>query len=371
LALEFDAGSRATDSVRRTVPSLDTPTEARAKLDSLAARRNSLKALEARLIAERDGASEPAFDKSLTSRMEEASVAAAIANQLTLFRARAKQFSSETSILHQRIAQLREQIEGSKVQAQSAERQRELIDEELKGVRSLYERGYSPKSKLLALERAAEELSGTSGGKRAEIAEAEQEIGETEIRIKGLEQKRLSEITDELRDAQTKLAEIEPQLEQARDMFHRTELVSPASGTVMGMTIFTEGGVLEPGARVLDIVPSDGALIVEARIRPEDVHDVAEGATAEVRLTGMLGRHKPSLRGIVMTVSADRIEDQRTGAPYYAAKIRVDARSIAEASVILQPGMPADVLVTTQERSVLEYLVSPLSDQIARGFRED
>jgi HlyD family type I secretion membrane fusion protein len=346
-------------------------TEARAKLDSLTARRDSLKAMEARLIAERDGAPEPVFDKSLTTRMEETSVAAAIANQLALFRTRSRQFASEASIYRQRVAQLREQIEGARAQAKSAERQRELIEEELKGVRSLYERGYSPKTKLLALERSAEQLSGISGEKRAEIAKAEQEIGETEIQVKRLEEKRLSEITDQLRDAQTKLAEIEPQLEQARDMFRRTELVAPASGTVMGMTIFTEGGVVSPGARVLDIVPSDGALVVESRIRPEDVHDVVQGATAEIRLTGMLGRLKPSLQGSVMTVSADRLEDQRTGAPYYAAKIRIDPGSIAEASVILQPGMPADVLITTKERSVLEYLVSPLSDQIARGFRED
>lgn len=344
---------------------------ARAKFDSLTAMRDSLKALEARLIAERDGASEPSFDPLLTSRTEESTVASAIANQLALFRTRAQQFTSETNIFRQKIAQLREQIEGSRIQAQSAERQRTLIDEELKGIRSLYERGYSPKTRLLALERAAEELSGTSGGKRAEIAKAEQAIGETEIEIKRLEQKRLNEIIDGLRDAQTKLAEIEPQVEAAQDVIERTELLAPASGTVVGMTIFTEGGVIAPGARVLDIVPADGALIVEARVRPEEVHDVIEGAAAEVRLTGMLGRRRPSLRGEVMMVSADRLEDSRTGTSYYAAQIRIDDASVDEAGVALQAGMPADVLITTKERSVLDYLLSPLSDQIARGFRED
>jgi HlyD family type I secretion membrane fusion protein len=346
-------------------------TEARAKLEGLIAQRDALKALEPRLIAERDGAAGPKFDEVLTSRMEESTVAAAVANQLALFRTRAQQFASEDSILEQKIAQLREQMEGARIQAESAERQKALIEEELRGIRSLYERGYAPKSRLLALERTAEELLGASGARRADIAKSKQAIGEAEIEIKRQQQARLNDITDQLRDTQNKLAELEPRLEAAQDEFDRTVLLAPASGTVVGMTIFTVGGVIEPGARVLDVVPSDGALIVEAQVRPEDVHDVSAGSPAEIRLTGLTGRLKPSLRGKVMTVSADKLEDSQNKLSYYAARIRIDESSLRDAKMALQAGMPADTLIKTKDRSVLDYLLSPLSDQVALGFRED
>jgi HlyD family type I secretion membrane fusion protein len=346
-------------------------TAARAKLNSLTAVRVSLKALEARLIAERDGAAEPRFDISLTSRIHEGDFSTSMANQLSLFRTRAQQFASEIAILRQRVAQLRQQADGARVQAQSAERQGVLIMEELEGVRSLYAKGYAPKTRLLALKRVAEELAATGGAKRAEMAKAEQAIGETELEMQRLGQKRLNEINEGLRDTQSKLAEIEPQITEAREVLKRTELLAPAAGIVVGMTVFTEGGVIAPGARVLDIVPSSGVLIVEARVPPEYVQDVREAAAARIRLTGTLGRWTPSLEGTVINLSADRLEDGRTGSPYYAAQIRIDTLSLPKSGVSLQAGMPAEVIIATKERSVLNYLLSPLSDQIALSFREE
>jgi HlyD family type I secretion membrane fusion protein len=345
--------------------------EIRAKLGSLAAMRDSHKALEARLIAERDGTKAPVFDESLAAHKNDAAVANAMANQVALFKNRAHQFESEIRILKQRISQLREQIGGSRTQAESAERQQVLIEDELEGTRKLYAKGYSTKTKVLALERALEELKSTSGAKRAEIAGYEKAIGEAEIEIRKSEQARLTEVTDQLRDAQTKLAEIAPQLEDARDRLARTALRAPAAGIVVGLAIFTEGGVIEPGGRVLDIVPADDDLVVEAHVRPEDVHDVREGAPAEIRLTGMLGRLRPSMMGKVITVSADRFNEPKSGIAYYTAQIKTDPASVKASGVTLQPGMPADTLVTTKERSVLEYLISPLSDQLAKGFREE
>lgn len=345
-------------------------TAARAKADSLTVTRDSLKALEARLLAERDGASEPVFDPDLTSRKGDAAVAAAIANQVALLRSRAQQFQTEIGVLRQRIAQLREQIAGARIQAEAADRQVALIREELQGTRELYEKGLSPKTRVLALERAEAELLSSGGARRAEIARTEEAIAQTELEIARAGQARLTEITDQLRDTQTKLAEIEPQLQDARDVLDRTELVAPASGEVVGLKVFTEGGVIASGATVLDIVPSRGALVVEARVKPQDVHDVAGGAAAEVRLTGMIGRQHPALLGVVETISADRLEDQRTGEPYYLTLIRIKPDSLSKSGVTLQPGMPADVLITTKSRSVLQYLVSPLSDQLALGFRE-
>jgi HlyD family type I secretion membrane fusion protein len=240
----------------------------------------------------------------------------------------------------------------------------------LQGTRELYEKGLSPKTRVLALERAEAELASTGGARRADTAKSEEAIAQTELEIARAGQARLTEITDQLRDTQTKLAETEPQLQNAHDVLERTELVSPASGEVVGLKIFTEGGVINAGTTVLDIVPSKGALVLEARVKPQDVHDVSSGAAAEVRLSGMIGRQQPALLGSVETISADRLENSRTGEPYYVALIRITPGSLAKSGVTLQPGMPADILIATKSRSVLQYLISPLSDQMALGFRE-
>ena len=344
---------------------------ARARADSLTAMHDSLKAAEARLIAERDGAAEPVFDPSLLERRHEPAVAGAIASQIALLRSRGEKYEAEVGVLRQRKAQLREQINGARIQAEAADRQRDLIREELKGTLELYEKGYSPKTKVLALERAEAELMSNGGARRADMAKFEEAIGQTDIEITRAEHARLSEIADQLRDTQTKIAEIEPQLQDARDIVERTELVAPASGEVVGLKVFTEGGVISPGTTLLDVVPSKGNLVFEARVKPLDVHDVANDAPADVRLTGMIGRRHPSLSGKVKMISADRLEDARSGQPYFVASVEIDPQSLVKSGVTLQPGMPADILITTKPRSVLQYILSPLSDQMALAFREN
>lgn len=346
-------------------------TAPRAKLGTLIAARDALKALESRLIAERDGGNAIAFDPVLTSRREDPAVTAAMANQTAVFESRRRQFATENAVLRQKVSQLREQIGGSQSEIEGTDRQLALITEELGDTRGLYQKGYSPKTKVLALERAEAKLIADRGTLRANIAKAEQAIGETELTILRNEHARITEVTDGLRDTQSRLTEMEPQLQAAREVAARTELVAPVAGEVVGLAIFTEGGVIAPGARVLDIVPASGALIVEGRVRPQDIDDVAAGAAAEVRLTGLIGRRHAALAGTVQTISADRLDDARTGEPYYAAQIRVDPSSLAKSAIALQAGMPADVLIMTKSRSVLEYLISPLSDAIARAFRED
>jgi HlyD family type I secretion membrane fusion protein len=344
---------------------------ARARADSLAAMHDALKAAEGRLIAERDGSAEPAFGPSLLNRGHEPAVAGAIANQIALLRSRRDKHEAEIGVLRQRKAQLREQITGARIQAEAADRKRDLIREELAGTRELYEKGYSPKTRVLALERSEAELMSDGGARRADIAKFDEAIGQADLEIAKAEHARLSEVTDQLRETQTKLAELEPQLQDARDVLERTELVAPASGEVVGLKVFTEGGVIAPGTTLLDIVPSKGNLVFEARVKPLDVHDVANDARADVRLTGMIGRTHAALRGKVKTISADRLEDSRSGQPYFVAAVEIDPQSLVQSGVTLQPGMPADILITTKPRSVLQYIISPLSDQMALGFREN
>jgi HlyD family type I secretion membrane fusion protein len=344
-------------------------TAARARLDMLTAQRDALKALEARLIAEREDR-EPAFDVILTDRRGEPAVADLMASQRALFLSRKNQFGTEVAVLNKKVAQLREQIAGTLTEADGLERQISLIREELTDFRGLYEKGYAPKTRVLALERTEARLMADRGAKLADVAKAGQAIGETELTIARTEHARLTEVTDQLRDTRTKLVELEPRVTEALEVLQRTWLVAPVAGEVVGLTIFTEGGVIAPGARVLDIVPARGTLVIEARVRPEDVHDIATGAAAEIRLTGMIGRQRPALTGTVDVVSADRLADARSGEPYYAAQVRIEPSSLEQARVTLQAGMPADVLIATKSRTVLEYLISPLSDQIARAFRE-
>ena len=205
----------------------------------------------------------------------------------------------------------------------------------------------------------------------ADVARARQAIGEAKLKITQLQKERLAEATTELRDVQTRLGEVEPRLGWAKETLSRTELAAPEAGYVLGLTAFTVGGVIASGERVLDIVPADTALIIEARIQPSDIDDVYAGMSAEIQLTAYKRRVVPTVDGVITKVSADRFTDDRSGDAYYVAYVEVDPESLAEAGdILLYPGMPAQVMIATGARTALDYLLSPLTSVFDRAFRE-
>lgn len=344
--------------------------EPRSKLDVLAAQRDAALAQAGRLIAERDGRDTPAFVAELNDRSSDPAVLQTMANETAVMAARKRQFEAEQGMLHAKVQQLQEQIGGLTAQVEGLDRQSALIEEEAKGARELLEKGFTPKTRVLALERTAAQLEADRGARFSERSANEQAIGEARLSIARLERTRISEITDELRKAQSSLAEIGPRIDAARDVLNRTKVTAPASGYVVGLAVFTEGGVIQPGARVLDIVPSDNPLIVDARLQLADVNEVRPGAAADIRLTGVARNERPRLRGEVLTVSADKLTDDRSGKGYYSLRVKLNEDDANASRVQLQAGMPTEAIVTTRPRTLVTYLFGPLIDEVGGAFRE-
>jgi len=345
-------------------------TDPRSKLDALRAEYIALKSQEGRLIAERDGASEPTFSHALTSEGDDFNVTQALANERAIMAARKVQFETQVKVLQKKIAQLEDQITGAEAQKKGVERQHELLEEETNGARQLLAQGYAAKTRVLALERDLAKLESDRAARQSDIARMQQEIAATDLEIAKAAGARVSEITDQLRTTQSHLAELAPKLEAARDVVARADITAPATGAVVGLTVFTEGGVIQAGARLLDIVPSGNPLMVDARLPLNDINDVTPGMRADIRLTSLKQSERPILGGTVETVSADRVVDDKSGDSYYALQVKLNPQDVSKSHIDLQPGMPAEVIVATKPRTLIGYLIGPLTDQLTRAFRE-
>jgi HlyD family secretion protein len=342
----------------------------RAKLDVLVADRDASLAAEARLVAERDGRDVPEFGDDLRTRGDRAVVRQAMANENAMMAARRHQFEAETAVLRGKIKELTAQIGGTRAQLTGTEKQRELLGEEMRGAQHLFEQGYTPKTRILALQREDARLQADIGAQQATIAGMQQQIAQNELEIARAERGRISEITDQIRSTENKLAELGPKIDAAADVVARTKITAPATGSVVGLDVFTEGGVIQPGAKLMDVVPSDNPLIADARLKLSDINDVSTGRRAEVRLTGVNYAERPRLYGNVQTVSADRLTDDKSSPGYYAVEVALDPDDVRKSHIELQPGMPAEVIVPTRPRTLFEYLLGPLRDEITRAFRE-
>lgn len=329
-------------------------------------------ALEARLTAERDGKDEMTLPDWLEEEAgQNATVAEVVAAQQRIFASRREAVESQKSILQQRVAQYQEEIRGLQGEIASQTSQLGLIQQELQDVRFLLEKGLARRPRLLALEREASNIQGARARNQAAIARAKQAIGEAELRMVDLDTNFRREVVEELREVQTEIADLWEKNRSAEDIMTRTVLRAPVSGIVVGLNVFTEGAVIKPGETLMEIVPQDDALIVEARIDPNDIDVVHAGLGAQVRLTAFSQRTSPILDGQVETVSADRMVDERTGIPYYTARVRLDHEEGREVQEMeLYPGMPAEVMIVTGERTPLSYLVRPLIYSFNRALRE-
>jgi HlyD family secretion protein len=249
-------------------------------------------------------------------------------------------------------------IAGYQQELVAIDRQDALLEEELTGVRSLAERGLMPLTRVRALERAQAELDGRRAELRAAIAGA------------------MEDRAEQIRDIEARLAVLQPQLAGARAEFERTLMRAPVEGVIVGLEANTVGGVIHPGAAVMDIVPEGQDLIVEARVRPEDADNLREGQQGEVRITAFSGRTMPILHGEVQRVSADRFVDERTGVAYFTTQVSVPRAEIERLlehdpnGARIRPGLPAQVVVPTRKRTALQYFLEPLNQSIWSSFRE-
>lgn len=331
----------------------------------------NLIARRARFMAEGAGVDEVSFPPILLDRKADPAIAGLMTDQTELFDKRRQAIDNQAEILQQRLAQLDTRISGYQAQIDAITSQSSLIGEELKGTQSLAKRGYAPKTKVLELQRTAAGLNGQIGSLQAQIAEAQQAKGETQMQINRLYEDRLTEGSQGLSDIQGDLANILPRLESAKATLDLTDVKAPASGTVFGLTQFTDGGVVAPGERILDIVPDNSPMIIQANIKPTDIAEISKGMEAEIKLTAYNQHTTPSVFGEIVRVSADRMTTEN-GSAFYTVDIRVNPESLARSAqeLRLYPGMPAEIIIPTSARTALDYLVSPITDSMDRAFRE-
>ncbi|MCO6390876.1 HlyD family type I secretion periplasmic adaptor subunit [Aliihoeflea aestuarii] len=345
-----------------------SPSEPQAQYDVLQGSNDALRARRARLIAERQGDVTPTFPDDLNERGDAGRQL--IENELSLFEARSRQHAANVDLVEQRMAQLREQAEGIETQIDGLDRQAASLEEETVGARRLLDEGFAPRSRVVELERSIDEVRTQAGVRRSELMGVQESISEARLEIARLEQERLSEVTEQLQQTDTALADNRPKLEAAGDILARSQIRAPASGRVVGLSVFTEGGVIEAGTRLMDVVPSGTPLFVEAQLRLIDIGDVEAGQIADVRLVGMPRDVRPKLSATIRNISPDSLNDQATGEQYYALQLALEADEVASAGMELQPGMPVQVVIETRPRTLVGYLTSPLLDEVSGAFRE-
>jgi membrane fusion protein, epimerase transport system len=347
-------------------------TEASAQLEMARSKYVALLAEEARLLAERDDLPEPAFPAPLTKHPDDSRVREAILGQQRVFDARRENLSGEINVLEQRIGQLHEQIRGLEGLIDSKDRRIALYREEIEGLLTLFDRQLGDKGRLREVQRLEAELLGEQAEHRSAIAAAKVRIGETELEMSQARLRFASEVVERLSAVETELADYRERIRAYQRTVERTTIRAPVSGAVVDMQVHTVDGVIRPGDKILEVIPEGEPLLIEARVLPVDIDRVTPGLEAEVRLTAFNTTTTPTVAGEVLTVSADRLVDPQTGEPYYLARIRVTEDGMAALrGLTLLPGMPADVMIKTGERTFFEYLIRPIKDRVVKSFRED
>jgi HlyD family secretion protein/epimerase transport system membrane fusion protein len=268
--------------------------------------------------------------------------------------------------------QLGEEIQGLKDLIVSIDDQLALIKDEAKDAKTLFDKGLVPKPRLLALQRQQAELEGQRASATARIAQANQSISETQAQISNQQTTYVETADREMSEVRSELVEIVNQLLTSEDVLARTMLTAPDSGIVVGLTATAENAVVMPGDIILEIVPEDAALLIDARVSPLDIDDVREGQMAQVHLLAYKQRHMPRFDGTVRYVSADSLTDEQTGINYFLARVAVDENVLHDLApdVDVIPGMPAEVMIETGEQTLFDYLIGPLNQTLRRSFRE-
>ena len=348
-------------------------TRAKAQVGTVLSQYYEALALENRLVAERDKSGGILFDPEILALDEDAR-RPLIEGQTRLFEARSEMRKSETAIMRQRIAQLDRQIEGYRSLIASKRARLQSYLEEIEEWKVLYEEQLTDKLKLRELQRDAESFRGDIAASEAEIARLQVQINETKAQTLLQRQEFDKEVSTQLREVQTTLADLRARLSAYRDTLKRTKILSPVDGIVVGMDAHTISGVIAPGKTILEVIPESDDMVVVAKVRTTDIDKVVRGLKADVRFSAFNLQMAHVVEGEVVHVSADALVDEMTGAPYYEAEIKLtDAGRVQlEANrFFLVPGMPAEVIIKTGERTVLSYLLRPFRKMFAKAFRED
>ena len=347
------------------------PTQASSTLDAVQGEVDALSAQEARLLAERQGAAVISFPRHLLERNGDLKVRQAIAGEIAAFETRRTSLAKQIDILRQRKNESIRAIASLEIQLHSAQDRARLLARESQSVEELYEKQLVTLQRLLQLQRDTVAANGERDALVEKIEQTRLEASSNDLQIAGLREQQQSDIAKELREVQTRRFEALERLRAANAVQGRTSLLSPVAGTVVGLAIHTKGAVIRAGDTVLEIVPRNDELLIEAHLRPEDADDVRPGQAAHINFSGYEQRTLPTLAGVVRVVSADRLTDPKTGSPYFSATVAVDREALKDYQDLeFMPGLPVDVAVDTGSRTFLQYLTRPITDVMWRGMRE-
>lgn len=338
----------------------------------------TLLAQRARLLAERVGqrdfAPPPEF-ATLTG--DDRTIAEGVMQlQRSEMRARTGAVSAQQSVLGERASQLVKQQSGYTSQRDSLIEQQRLIGEELTGLRSIADKGFASMNRVRELERQQAELKGQQASMEAEYARAGEGIGETHMQSLSVSRDRLQQIESDLKDTQAKISETLPKLVATREQLQHSLVRAPATGQVVGLQVFTVGGVVAPGQKLMDIVPDGRELVIQAQLKPTDADDAYAGQKAQVRFVSIHNRSLPLFTGTVREVSADSFTDEKTGRAYFKTEIVVPEAELNRVRSVLgngalRPGLPVEAVLTVRKRTALQYLIEPLTGALWRSGHED
>jgi epimerase transport system membrane fusion protein len=349
-------------------------TQARAQLQILRGQYFIALATEARLLAEQRDGNAVAYPPVLVDEHQDPRAEEAIQLQNQSFKVRKISRDGEIAVLEQAIQQLNSKISGLQALKASREKLVASLRGELADHKALLEQGFVNKQRLQELERQAAQMEGEQAEYIAEIATTQMQIGETRLKILQLKKDFQTKVAEDLARVQGELFDLREKMQSLQDTVERTVIKAPENGMVMGLAVHTIGGVIKPGESLLDIVPKGEKLVIEAEVAPLDIDRVHAGLKADVRLSVFKSATTPRVEGEVISVSADRLTHERTGASYYLARVALsegELKKLEEAKRFLVPGMPVEVLINTGQRTMLEYMMQPLTNAFAKSFIED
>jgi HlyD family secretion protein len=346
-------------------------TQAQAGLQLVSKQLDEVRVRIVRLVAERDGLPGLQAPADLVARAGEIAVKTLLASEQSLFNARRNARRSQIELLQSRVSQLNEENAGLDSQVASKTKQLELITGELSGVQDLYDKRLVPLARLTTLQRESARIEGERGQLMSAIAETKSKIGEAQLQMVRLDQDFRTDVVKELGENQGKEAELVQRGIAARDLLDRIEIRAPTSGVVHQLSAHTIGGVIRAGDPIMEVVPDSDDLQIEARMQPNDIDQVRTGQKAFVRFSAFNLRVTPQLIGVVSYVSADTSRDQQTNAPYFTVRVALSENERRRlAGLQLVPGMPAEVFMQTGSRTMMSYLLKPITDQMQRAFVE-
>ncbi len=345
-------------------------TQVRAEFEMTKSQLIASQAMEARLLAERDDL--PGVDFSGMIELDSPRAREARDGETQVFNARRGSRLGEIAVLEKRIGQLHEQINGLKAMIGTKGSLDKSYRKEIRELNELLAEGFVDKQRLIEQERNLDKLKSEVADHQSEITKTRLQISETELQILQLNKDFNSEVVNQLAEVQTRIFDLQEKMSALEDRLSRAVIRAPVDGMILGMTVHTIGGVVSPATPLLDIVPSVSDLIIEAQVSPMDIDRVDIGKSADVRFSAFNSATTPVIKGVVTQVSADRLMNQETGMPYYLARISLTEEGTRMLGALkLLPGMPAEVLINTGERTMLQYLLQPAKNLVAKSMIED